>query len=65
VARWRRSPRRFGFFAALPLPDVKASLTELDMLQKAQMRRHGLLINHGDRYLGDASPVLRKSTAAG
>lgn len=47
-------PRRFGFFATVPLPDVTAALEEarfaLDVL-------HGdgivLMTNYDDRYLGD------------
>lgn len=49
-------PQRFGFFAALPLPDVKASLAELghsvDVLKCDGI---GLMTNYGDRYLGDPS----------
>jgi len=55
----RRWPGRFGFFATLPLPDVKAALSEmgyaLDTLGAAGV---GLLSNHEGVYLGD--PQLEK-----
>jgi predicted TIM-barrel fold metal-dependent hydrolase len=47
-------PTRFGFFAALLLPDVKTSLAELahavDVLRCDGV---SLMTNYGDRYLGD------------
>ena len=50
----RRWPGRFGFFAVLPLPDVKAALSEigyaLDTLGAVGV---GLLSNHEGMYLGD------------
>jgi predicted TIM-barrel fold metal-dependent hydrolase len=50
----RRWPGRFGFFAVLPLPDVEATLSELeyamDTLGAAGV---GLLSNHEGVYLGD------------
>src|SRR5215217_5427300 len=50
----RRWPGHFGFFATLPLPDVKAALSEmgyaLDTLGAAGV---GLLSNHEGIYLGD------------
>jgi predicted TIM-barrel fold metal-dependent hydrolase len=51
----RRWPGRFEVFAVLPLPDVKAALSEigyaLDTLGAAGV---GLLSNHEGVYLGDA-----------
>jgi 6-methylsalicylate decarboxylase len=48
------TPERFGFFAALPLPDIGASVAEtrhaLDDLGAAGV---GLLTNHRGIYLGD------------
>lgn len=49
-----QTPRRFGFFATLPLPDVDAALTEstyaLDQLSADGI---GLLSNYEGIYLGD------------
>lgn len=48
-------PHRFGFFAALPLPDVHASLAELQhAVETLRCDGVGLMTNYGDRYLGDA-----------
>jgi predicted TIM-barrel fold metal-dependent hydrolase len=58
VIRW---PKRFGFFATLPLPDVEAALAEiiytLDTLHADGI---GLLSNYAGIYLGDArfDPVV-------
>jgi 6-methylsalicylate decarboxylase len=49
-----RNPERFGCFAALPLPDVEASLAELTRaLDDLHLDGVGLLTHHGDVYLGD------------
>ncbi|MGZ8348919.1 MAG: amidohydrolase family protein [Allosphingosinicella sp.] len=57
-----RHPDRFRFFAVLPLPDVEASLAELDRaLGLEGVVGAGLLSNHGGRYLGDPAfaPLLQ------
>lgn len=46
---------RFGFFAALPLPDSPGSLVELrHAVDELKCDGIGLLTNYGDRYLGDS-----------
>jgi 6-methylsalicylate decarboxylase len=50
----RQYPERFGFFAALPLPDTQTSIEEtarsLDQLGASGI---GLMTNYDGRYLGD------------
>ena len=48
--------QRFGAFAVLPLPDVKASLLELEYaLDTLQLDGVTILSSIGNKYLGDAS----------
>ena len=53
-----RHPGRFGYFAVLPLPDVDASLKEIDRNRTAH--GFGLYTNYGGGWLGDAkfAPLL-------
>ena len=56
-------PQRFGFFAALPLPDPKASLAELGYaVETLKCDGVGLMTNYGNRYLGDSGfkPVFEE-----
>jgi predicted TIM-barrel fold metal-dependent hydrolase len=56
-------PRRFGVFASLPLPDIDASLGELEYaFDELQADGVGLLSNYGGRHLGDPlfAPLLEE-----
>ncbi|KAF3045863.1 hypothetical protein E8E12_001381 [Didymella heteroderae] len=50
----RSDPERFGFWAALPLPDVDASLEEIDRAVAEGCEGFGLMTNYAGIYVGDA-----------
>lgn len=57
-----RSPKRFGAFAAMPLPDVEGACAEIvHALDVHRLDGIGLLASYGERFLGDPlfDPVLK------
>lgn len=59
----RDHPKRFGFFAPVPLPDTEGSLKAIDYaLETLKADGIGLLANFGGKWLGDPSftPVLEE-----
>lgn len=56
----RTHPSKFGYFASLPLPDIAASLAELDTAFAEGADGVALLTNTAGHYLGDAvfSPLF-------
>ncbi|KAJ4339304.1 hypothetical protein N0V95_007797 [Ascochyta clinopodiicola] len=51
-----QDPERFGYWASLPLPDVNASLKEIDVAWDEGADGFGLLTNYHGLYVGD--PVV-------
>lgn len=50
----QRQPEKFGFWAALPLPDVKSTLSEISyVLDSLHAAGFALETNHNGIYLGD------------
>lgn len=49
----REEPHKFSFWAALPLPDVDASLEEIDRAVEEGCDGFGLMTNYAGLYVGD------------
>ena len=61
AAMRRDHPQRFGIFAAMPMPDIDATLAEIAYaLDELEADGIGLLTSYGDKWLGDLafSPVM-------
>ncbi|OAL43166.1 amidohydrolase 2 [Pyrenochaeta sp. DS3sAY3a] len=54
----KQNPQKFGFWAALPLPDVSAALEEIDKAIDDGADGFGLMTNYHGNYLG--TPALDK-----
>lgn len=50
----REEPQKFGFWAALPLPDVDASLEEVERAVEEGCDGFGLMTNYAGMYIGDS-----------
>jgi predicted TIM-barrel fold metal-dependent hydrolase len=63
----RRHPDQFGFWAALPLPDVAAALGEIDIAVQEGCDGFGLLTNYHGNYIGASAldPVFDKLNEIG
>jgi predicted TIM-barrel fold metal-dependent hydrolase len=55
-------PDKFGYWASLPLPDISAALSEIDLAWEENTDGFGLLTNYAGTYLGSADfdPVFQK-----
>lgn len=51
----REDPKKFGFWASLPLPDVDAALLEIDRAVEEGCDGFGLITNYHGIYVGDPS----------